>query len=235
MSEHYIRATGESPQVPPKSPTLFRLLAIDVTLAIAITGGLLTINGYAHLEKFYNTLEVPIARLNLSTQVLLSYGGAGLGTALMLFFLVAGLLGSITVLLALFEKPGRVHSTSEVTGIRARIRARVKELDFELRWAGILVCVALLAFAVWKAALRDPSESGRRAAINVVRNCIEETLFYQGETRTGCVITESDDMFYLIKRLNVSDTTVSFKSFRLPKAGFLKSQGETQTLNMKED
>ncbi|UFH50434.1 hypothetical protein [Pseudomonas sp. KNUC1026] len=235
MSEHHIRAARESAQRHRKLPALFRLLAIDVTLAIAVTGGLLTINGYAHLEKFYNTLDIPLARLNLSTQVLLSYGGAGLGTAFMLFFLIAALLGGITVLLGLLEKPGRVHSASEVTGIRARVRARVKELDFDLRWAGILVCVALLVFAVWKAVLRDPSESGRRAAISVIKHCTEETLFYQGETRTGCVITESDDMFYLIKRLNVSDTHVSFNSFRLPKAGFLKSQGDTQTLNVKED
>lgn len=206
-----------------------------MTVTLAIIGGLLTLNGYAYLERFYNTLDIPVARLNLSGQVLLAYGGVGIGSALLAWLTVFCASAFITISLALLEKPGRTISPNQPKGFPARIIARAREIILPLKWVWRVVVIVVVANIVWKFALQDPLESGRRAAINVIKKCTEQTLFYQSETRTGCVITESDDMFYLIKRLDVSETTVSFKASRLPKAGFLKSLGATQTLNVKAD
>jgi len=74
-----------------------------------------------------------------------------------------------------------------------------------------------------------PSESGRNAALKTAAECEERTLEYRNlDSHTACQVAESDDMFYLLKREYMDRSGVSFRTFQIPNAGLLKSEGQKQ-------
>ncbi|WKV85853.1 hypothetical protein LJJ44_08020 [Pseudomonas sp. B24_DOA] len=83
---------------------LKKYLRIDAALFIASMLGAFTLSGFAHLEKFYLTLDVPIERLNISAQQYLSYGASGFGSFLSALFFAVALVGIVSLLILLFEK-----------------------------------------------------------------------------------------------------------------------------------
>jgi|GEM_PF-2430945 len=209
-----------------------RFLRIEVTLVVAIAIGIFTLSGYAHLEKYYITLEVPMSRINISTQTLLAYGGASISTLIFAVLFAAALVAVPALILALLEKPGRVPPTpAQPSGLFARLRDRALELKSAFVVVGAVVIAAVVAFIIYNVALQQPSDTGRKSAIKKITKCQEQTLRYKNtESHVGCIVAESDDLFYLIKRMDASETKVTFKPFILPKQGLLISEGTTKSL-----
>lgn len=229
-----IATAPEKPSMNSKYTALYRLLRFDATFTIAALAGISTLNGYAYLEKYYNTFEAPVTRINISTQMLLSYGGANLGSQVFAVVFILALVSGMTLLLALLEKPGRTPPPhAEPRGIFARFRDRAGEIRVAIRTVGIIMLAALVISMLWHSALKQPSISGHKSAMNEIRNCIEQKLFYQDASEyVGCIIAESDDMFYLVKRLGSEKNEVNFKAFRLPKQGFVRTESSTVSLKL---
>jgi hypothetical protein len=209
-----------------------RFLRIEATLIIAATLGAFTLNGYVYLEKYYNTLNVPIDRLNLGAQKLAIYGSASI-TAVVAASLagIAAVLG-ITVVLALFDRPNRVSTNAqEVPPWLIRFRQRAAELTVSLKLSAIAITLALVCLSTWYLTMSFPSDNGRKAAFKTASRCHERTLTYRNLDRvTGCQVAESEDMFFLLKRSRVDDVEVSFHTLEVPKDGLLKSETQEEVL-----
>ncbi len=210
-----------------------RFFRLEVTLVIAVAIGIFTLSGYAHLEKYYITLEVPMSRVNISTQTLLAYGGASISALIFAVLFAAALVAVPALVLALLEKPGKVPPTpTQPSGLIARLRDRALELKSAFVIVGAIVMAAVIAFIIYDVALQQPSDTGKKSAFQKVKKCQEQKLSYKNtESYVGCIVAESDDLFYLIKRIDASKTQVTFKPFILPKQGLLISEGVTKSLN----
>jgi hypothetical protein len=216
-----------------------RFLRVEVTLVIAVAIGIFTLSGYAYLEKYYNTLDVPMSRINITTQTLLAYGGASISSLIFAVSFAAALVAVPTLVMALFEKPGKTPPTPvELRGWPARIRDRAIEIRSAFVVVGAIVSIAAIAFLIYHIALQKPSDRAHRSAFREVKNCTEQTLRYRNaETYNGCVIAESDDLFYLIEKLGykTKDKTMKFKTIRLPKSGLVIARSETRLIKNEDD
>lgn len=213
-----------------------KYLRIEVTLLIAVMLGVFTLNGYAHLEKYYSTLGVPIDRLNFSAQKVAAYGGAGVSSVLAALLLGVALGFTIVLVTALCQKPDRQPvSPIPLPQWAINILKRISELRFSFKCTFIAIVLALFAYAVWYLMVTVPSNSGRRSALKAAAECQERTLRFRNlDSYSGCLVAESEDMFYLIKRSTVDDSSVTFKSFQIPKVGLVKSETKDLTRQFEE-
>lgn len=208
------------------------LIRIDVTLFLAGAIGAFTMNGYAHLEKYYLTLDVPIDRLNFSGQKLLAYGGAGLGSYITALAFAGSLVAALTLLMFLLEKPGKkepdpIHLPRWI----ARIKTRTVELSGPAKFIAALCIVSLFMVFAWYLLVSLPSYSGRKSAYKTISNCANRTLIYKNTDRIeGCQVAESEDMVYIVQRDQIYPKKVDFTTIELPKEGLLRIQGNRQTL-----
>jgi len=212
-----------------------KYIRIEATLLIAAMLGAFILNGYAHLEKYYLVLDVPIDRLNFSAQKLAVYGGAGLGSVIAAILFSVSLVISITLLIALSEKPGKQPPPQlNLPKWMIRLRHRATELSFPLKLLVASMVIAGFAYLAWYLTVKVPSDSGRKAALQTATECQERTLEFRNLDRyTACQIAESEDMFYLLKRESADRSGVSFRTFQVPKAGLLKSEGQEQVVKYK--
>ena len=208
------------------------LIRIDVTLFLAAAIGAFTMNGYAHLEKYYLTLDVPIDRLNFSGQKLLAYGGAGLGSYITALAFAGSLVGALTLLMFLLEKPGKkAPDPISLPQWMARIKARTVELSSPAKFIAALCIVAVFMVFAWYLLVSLPSHSGRIAAYKTILNCVNRTIIYKNTDRIeGCQVAESEDMVYIVQRNQIHPKQVDFTTVELPKEGLLRIQGARQTL-----
>lgn len=209
-----------------------KLIRIDVTLFLAGAIGAFTMNGYAHLEKYYQILDVPVDRLNFSGQKLLAYGGAGLGSYITALFFGGSLVGVLTLLMFLFEKPGKITPDPFILPRwMARIKARTIELSKPGRFIASLCIVALFMGFASYLLISVPSNSGRKSAYKTISKCENRTFIYKNLDRVeGCQVAESEDMVYIVQREKIYPKKVDFATLELPKEGLLKIQGDRQTL-----
>ncbi|WLI10355.1 MULTISPECIES: hypothetical protein [Pseudomonas] len=209
--------------------------SVEVSLLIASMLGAFILSGYAHLEKYYLTLDVPIDRMNFSAQKLAAYGGAGLGATIAAILLSVALVFAFTIVIALSEEPGKkLSSQPNLSGWIFRRRQRASELSVPLKFLIASIVLAGFASFAWYITVSIPSESGRNAALKTAAKCEERTLEYRNlDSYTACQVAESDDMFYLLKREHTDQSGVSFRTFQVPKAGLLKSEGQKQYLKYK--
>ncbi|AZD35491.1 hypothetical protein C4K22_2748 [Pseudomonas chlororaphis subsp. aurantiaca] len=209
-----------------------RYLRIEVTLFLAAVAGAFALNGYAYLEMYYSTLEIPIDRLNFSFQKISVYGGASLTSLLTAFLAALALVAFSTFMIALSERPGRtfVAAPTRAAWI-VRLQQRTAELALPGKILAAILAVTALALVLQYLTLSLPSESGQRNALKTIKECQEQTLYYKNlDTYSGCLISESDDMFYLVKRLSTEQKRLRYRTFQLPKAGLVKSQSQDQYL-----
>jgi hypothetical protein len=208
------------------------LIRIDVTLFLAGAIGAFTMNGYAHLEKYYQILDVPVDRLNFSGQKLLAYGGAGLGSYITALFFGGSLVGVLTLLMFLFEKPGKIPPDPFILPRwMARIKARTIELSKPGRFIAALCIVALFMGFASYLLISVPSDSGRKSAYKTISKCDNRTFIYKNLDRVeGCQVAESEDMVYIVQREKIYPKKVDFATLELPKEGLLRIQGNRQTL-----
>lgn len=201
-----------------------KYLSIDVALFIASMVGAFTLSGFAHLEKYYLVLDVPIDRINISTQQFVAYGAAGLGSYIAVLGLAAALLGTVTLLLVLFEKP-RENAGKPIAlpSWMAHIRNQAIKHSMAYKFVAGLCVVALLMCFMWYLLVTMPSNAGRFSALRTAAECNSRVLLYQNLDRyEGCQIAESDDMIYLLTRGSSDKLGVGFHTLELPKLG-LKS------------
>jgi hypothetical protein len=208
---------------------------IEVSLFITSMLGAFILNGYAHLEKYYSTLDVPIDRMNFSVQKIAAYGGAGLGAVIAAILLGIALVFTFALMIALSEEPGRKLSAQpNLSGWIFRRRQRASELSVPLKLLIATIVLAGFASFAWYITVSVPSQSGRSAALKTAADCEERILEYRNlDSYTACQVAESDDMFYLLKREYADRSGVSFRTFQVPKAGLLKSEGQQQYLRYK--
>ena len=212
-----------------------RWIQIEVTLLIACAIGAFTLNGYAHLEKYYLTLDVPIDRLNFSAQKLMAYGGAGVGSYIAALIFVMATVGAITLMLLLLEKPNKkpIHASRTPAWIE-RLQGRAAELNLPLKFVALIFLVSFSLGFCWFLLLKVPAEAGRTAALRTASECKDRMIEYNTfEKFEGCKVAESDDMLYLLKRIKTDKQGLTFYTIELPKAGLLKIQGTEQRMNYK--
>lgn len=120
-----------------------RFLRIETATLIAASLGAFTMSGYVHLEKYYQTLNVSIDRLNFGAQKYAIYGGASIVTwiAAVLFGIAAALL--IAVMLALLELPGKQSPAPQsLPSWMARLVTRASELSTPLKITAAALAIA---------------------------------------------------------------------------------------------
>lgn len=210
-------------------------LRIDVALFIASMLGAFTLSGFAYLEKFHLILDVPIQRVNISAQQLLSYGATGFGSFLSALLFAMALVGIVSLFLLLIEKP-RVSEERSATlpNWLSGLRDRVAENRGECIVVGVISLLAILLIFAWYLLVRGPSNNGRAAALEFASTCEDRNLTYANlDKYDGCLVAESDDMFYLLKRNQVDSKGVEFQTFALPKSGVKSITGQAQKINFK--
>ncbi|EJM12578.1 hypothetical protein PMI21_04624 [Pseudomonas sp. GM18] len=207
-----------------------KYLRIDVALFIASMVGAFTLSGFAYLEKYYLVLDVPIERINISAQQFVAYGAAGLGSYIAALGFAVALVGTVTLLLVLFEKPRK--KTEQPIALPlwvARIRNQAIEHSMAFKFVACLCMVALLMWCTWYLLVTIPSDTGRSAALKTATECTARALVYQNLDRyEGCQVAESDDMIYLLKRGHVDKFGVGFYTLELPKSGLKNIVGAEQ-------
>lgn len=211
-------------------------IRIEATLLIATVLGACALNGYAHLEKYYLTLDVPIDRLNFSPQKIAIYGGAGLGSVISAVLFSIALVATMTLILALFEKPGKQPSSPLILpGWINRFLQRASELSSPIKMVVGFFAIASFFLIAWYLMVTVPSGSGKDAALKTAADCRESTLTFSNLTKyEACQVAESNDMFYLLKRTVKDDKKVSFYTYQVPKKGFVKSQRQEKTLEFEK-
>jgi hypothetical protein len=209
-----------------------RFLRIEAATLIAASLGAFTMSGYAHLEKYYQTLNISIDRLNFGAQKYAIYGGASIVSwiAAFLFGIAAALL--IAVMLALLERPGNQSPKPQaLPSWMARFVTRASELSTPLKITAAALAIAAFSLISWYLTMQIPSQTGRKAALTTAAKCAERTLIYKNLDRIqACQIAESDDMLFLLKRSHVDKSSVSFHTLEVPKEGLLKSETQEEEL-----
>jgi hypothetical protein len=198
--------------------------------------GAFTLSGYAHLEKFYLTLDVPIDRVSISAQQFVAYGAAGFGAFLAALVFAMALVGTVTLLLVLFEKP-RSDTGKPVIVPKwvASTRVRAVENRGAFLIVGSICILAFLLISAWYLLVRVPSNAGRAAALELASECIVRHVVYANLDRyEGCQVAESVDMLYLLKRHHTDSMGVEFHTLELPKAGLKSVTGQVQKLAYKQ-
>ncbi|WKV85852.1 hypothetical protein LJJ44_08015 [Pseudomonas sp. B24_DOA] len=99
---------------------------------------------------------------------------------------------------------------------------------------GSIFLLAFLLMTAWYLLVRVPSNSGRAAALELATTCEVRQLTYKNlDQFSGCKISESDDMLYLLKRVKVDAKGVEFQTLELPKTGLKSITGEVQSYKYK--
>ncbi|PNG45446.1 hypothetical protein A1354_00935 [Pseudomonas asplenii] len=213
-----------------------KYLRIDAALFIASMVGAFTLSGFAHLEKFYLILDVPIERVNISAQQFSAYGAAGFGSFLGSLFFAMSLVGTVTLLMLIFEKPrgDTVDSAASPKWI-ANVRDRAAENRVGFIAVGMLCLLTFVLLSTWYFLIRAPSNTGRAAALKLASTCdVRHVVYANLDKYEGCQIAESNDMLYFLKRHQNDSTGVEFHTFELPKAGIRSITGEKQRLTYKQ-
>jgi hypothetical protein len=198
--------------------------------------GAFTLSGFAHLEKFYMTLDVPIERVNISAQQFLAYGAAGFGSFLAALMFMVALVGTIAVLLLFFEKPGSdTAKPAMVPKWIANAHDRFVENQGAFVVVGCICMLAVLLSFAWYLLVRVPSNAGRAAALELASECTVRQVVYANLNQyEGCLVAESEDMLYLLKRRNADSTGVEFHTLELPKSGLRSVTGQVQKIAYKK-
>ncbi|MFJ4347665.1 hypothetical protein [Pseudomonas sp. NPDC089401] len=200
---------------------LGKYFRIDAAIFLASMIGAFTLCGYAHLEKFYLTLGVSPSRINISPQQFVAYGAANFGSIVTSIAFAIALVGLITLIVVLLERP-----TTAVPGPGRPIawvaRARDNVIKHRACFAAVAI-IGLLALSLFLASqllIQMPSKSGRASALRFVAECTERRAIYTNlDEFKGCQAGESDDMLYLVQRLQATSDGVEFRAYELPKAG----------------
>ncbi|MDF3162245.1 hypothetical protein P3C24_14905 [Pseudomonas proteolytica] len=213
-----------------------KYLRIDAALFIASMVGAFTLSGFAHLEKFYLTLDVPIDRVNISAQQFVAYGAVGFGSFLAALVFAMALVGTVTLLLVLFEKPGNDTGKSAIVPKwMADARDRAVENRGAFVVVGAICILAFLLMSAWYLLVRVPSNAGRAAALELASECIIRQVVYANlDQYEGCQVAESDDMLYLLKRHHADSMSVEFHTLELPKSGLKSVTGQVQKFTFKK-
>lgn len=214
---------------------LRKYLRIDAVLFIASMVGAFTLSGFAHLEKFYLTLDIAIERVNISAQQFWAYGATGFGSFLGTLLFAMSLVGTITLLMLLFEQPRGDIGEFVAPKWISNVRDRAAENRIGYIVVGILCLLTFLLISTWYLLVRVPSNTGRAAALGLASNCdLRRVIYAKLDKYEGCQIAESNDMFYFLKRHHVDSMGVEFQTFELPKSGIRNITGEKQTLTYKQ-
>ncbi|OCX20451.1 hypothetical protein [Pseudomonas graminis] len=201
-----------------------KYLRIDAALFIASMVGAFTLSGFAYLEKFYLTLDVSVSRINITTQQFLAYGAAGFGSYLAAMVFAMALVGAVTLLIVLFEKP-TVSTDRQPDPARWIVKARDRAARNRgaFIFVGCIGLIAFLLFAAWALLVTLPSGTGRTAALDEAATCTARRFDYANLNHfEGCQVAESDDMVFILQRTKCDEEGVEFRTLELPKQG-LKS------------
>jgi hypothetical protein len=213
-----------------------KYLRIDAALFVASMVGAFTLSGFAHLEKFYLTIDVPVDRINITTQHFLAYGAAGFGSYLgALVFAMAGV-GIVTLVLLMLEMPWKEGKEPPVLP-RWVIRKRDQAIENYPAYAfvGVICATAFFLMLAWFLLVRVPSDAGRDAALRLASECSVRRLAYTNlDQYEGCQVAESNDMIYLLQRHHCDKTGVDFRTLELPKQGLRSITGETEMYPFKK-
>ena len=207
-----------------------KYLRIDAALFIASMVGAFTLSGFAHLEKFYLTIDVPIDRINITTQHFLAYGAAGFGSYLGAVVLAMALVGIVTLVLLMLEEPEKEGKKPPVLPrwvIRKRDQAIENSPAFV--FVGVICATAFFLMVAWFILLRVPSDAGRDAALKLASECTERQVTYMNlDHYVGCQVAESSDMIYLLQRNKCDKLGVEFQTLELPKQGLRSIRGDVE-------
>lgn len=201
--------------------TLGKYFRIDAAIFLASMIGAFTLSGYAHLEKFYLTLAITPNRINISPQQFVAYGAANFGSLLTSIAFAIALVGLVTLVIILLERPTKT-APGPARSIAWLARACDNASRHRLGFA-VVATIGLLALSLFLASqllIHMPSKSGRASALRFVAECIERKVVYANlDEYKGCQAGESDDMLYLVQRLQASPDGVEFRAYELPKSG----------------
>lgn len=200
-----------------------RWVRLDAALLIAAVAGALTLNGYAYLEKYYITLGVPIDRLGFSAQKLAAYGAASFVSFISAIFVVAALVGVLTLGMVLCEQPRRVTPATWPKWRWVRyINQRLEAESVACRVVLLLVGGAVFALLAWYLLLMMPSDTGYRRALSEAGQCVPQHVVYRTEAYIACVVAETADTLYLVISDSADEDHVAFRTLLLPREGLVK-------------
>lgn len=212
-----------------------KYLRIDAALFIASMVGAFTLSGFAHLEKFYLTLDVPVGRIDITAQQFLAYGAAGFGSYLAAMVFAMALVGGVTLLIVLFEKPtGNAESPPNPPRWVVATRDRATKNRGAFIFVGCIAVIAFLLFSARVLLVTVPSDAGRAVALDLASRCKARLFDYENlDHFEGCQVAESDDMVFVLQRTKCDKRGVEFRTLELPKQG-LKSISSPAQMYLRE-
>lgn len=208
---------------PPAFRQFLRVVKFESISIITVFFALVVTRGYAYLEKVDLILGVPTWRVGYDSFIYAIYGGlpftflitgVGAGTALAL-----AVLGGLILL----EKPAAMKP-AEKHYDQNSIRYRLPTALPLLLGAFFVGSLSILLWLVMDFMVKDAQKSAITVAYELVENCPEATLTLTNTDKvTGCVVGETDDMLYLVKRMSNQNNIIKFSKIMQPKSALASS------------
>lgn len=208
---------------PPAFRQFLRVVRFESISIITVFFAMVVTRGYTYLEKVDLILGVPAWRVGYDSLIYAIYGGlpftflltgVGAGTALALAFLGG---------LVLLEKPA-VTKPPEKHYDQNSIRYRLPTALPLLLGAFFVGLFSILLWLVMDFMVKDAQKSAITVAYELIEKCSEATLALTNTDKvTGCIVGETDDMLYIVKRISNENDVIKFSKIMQPKIALASS------------
>lgn len=207
-----------------KEFNLLKISLINSSLFLALLTGLAILKGYAYLEKYYSVFNIPIDRLNFTTQKITLYGTIDLMALIIAVLIFLAASATVACIISIAENPKNQSASKPLPQWMQSLADRLIRNRMAISLTLLLIAFALIGYALFHVAVTKPIELAKTNAAEAARNCIEyEIKLMNSEKYTGCIIAESDDMIYAIKRVESEEAPVYFSTAKIPKNRFLSA------------
>lgn len=207
-----------------KGFNLLKISLINSSLLLALLTGLAILKGYAYLEKYYSTFNIPIDRLNFTTQKITLYGTVDLMALIIAVLIFLAASATVACIISIAENPKNQSASKPLPQWIQSLTDRLLRNRMAISLTLLLIAFSLIGYALFHVTVTKPIELAKINAAEAAHNCIEyEIKLKDSEKYTGCIIAESDDMIYAIKRVISKETPVYFSTARIPKNRFLSA------------
>lgn len=208
---------------PPTFRQFLRVVRFESISIITIFFALVVTRGYAYLEKVDLILGVPTWRVGYDSLIYAIYGGLPLTFLIIGVCVGTALALALLGILVLFEKPELEKppkSAHDQNSIRDRLPAALPLL----LGAFFVGLFSILLWLVMDFMVKDAQKSATNVAYDLIDKCSEATLALKNTDKvTGCIVGETDDMLYLIKRLSKENDSMNFNKIMQPKSSLASS------------
>jgi len=192
------------------------ILKFESISIITIIFAVMVARGYVYLEQLNILFGVPTWRMGYSSLMYALYGGLPLAS-LFIAILVGTAAGfGVIFTIRLLEKPSEKVSETDY-----EIKQRTQKFDYAFPFFLGALVVGILSLVLWALLFfvsYGAQKSASKTAYEFISYCNESTLSLKNlDKLNGCIVGETDDMLYLVKRRTINGDSVDFDKIIQPK------------------